>query len=137
MLLKSICFLMTEKSHQNAQSFSSKYLPQLESIHVEDTQTGTSARIIQNMDIGMHHAKNRGNKEIPLAILSTILAQSCITLCLNHVGRVTHDCVMIFALVPHIFHGLLINAATRTRTDLPVYFSLLNNGQTGSHTLLQ
>ena len=31
----------------------------------------------------MHHAKNRGNKEIPLAILSRILAQSCITLCLN------------------------------------------------------
>ena len=24
-----------------------------------------------NMDVGMHHAKNRGNKEIPLAILST------------------------------------------------------------------
>ena len=28
-----------------------------------------------NMDVGMHHAKNRGNKEIPLAILSRILAQ--------------------------------------------------------------
>ena len=27
----------------------------------------------------MHHAKNRGNKEIPLAILSRILAQSCVT----------------------------------------------------------
>ena len=38
---------------------------------------------------GMHHAKNRG---IPLAILSRILAQSCITLCLNYVGRVMHDC---------------------------------------------
>ena len=36
---------------------------------------------------GMHHAKNRGNKEIPLAILSRILAQSCVTLCLNYVGR--------------------------------------------------
>ena len=33
-----------------------------------------------NMDVGMHHAKNRGNKEIPLAILSRILAQSCVTL---------------------------------------------------------
>ena len=32
-----------------------------------------------NMDVGMHHAKNRGNKEIPLAILSRILAQSCVT----------------------------------------------------------
>ena len=31
-----------------------------------------------NMDVGMHHAKNRGNKEIPLAILSRILAQSCV-----------------------------------------------------------
>ena len=40
----------------------------------------------------MHHAKNRGNKEIPLAILARILAQSCVTLCLNYVGRVTHDC---------------------------------------------
>ena len=28
----------------------------------------------------MHHAKNRGNKEISLAILSKILAQSCVTL---------------------------------------------------------
>ena len=27
----------------------------------------------------MHHAKNCGNKEIPLAILSRILAQSCLT----------------------------------------------------------
>ena len=40
----------------------------------------------------MHHAKNRGNKEIPLAILSRILAQSCVTLCLNYVGR---DCASI------------------------------------------
>ena len=40
----------------------------------------TSVNIIQNMDVGMHHAKNRGNKEIPLAILSRILAQSCVTL---------------------------------------------------------
>ena len=47
------------------------------------------------MDVGMHHAKNRGNKEIPLAILSRILAQSCVTLCLNYVGRVTHDCASI------------------------------------------
>ena len=31
----------------------------------------------------MHHAKNHGNKEMPLAILSRILAQSCVTLCLN------------------------------------------------------
>ena len=48
-----------------------------------------------NMDVGMHHAKNRGNKEIPLAIPSRILAQSCVTLCLNYVGRVTHDCASI------------------------------------------
>ena len=47
-----------------------------------------------NIDVGMHHAKNRGNKEIPLAILSRILAQSCVTLCLNYVGRVTHEGVV-------------------------------------------
>ena len=27
----------------------------------------------------MHHAKNCGNEEVPVAILSRILAQSCIT----------------------------------------------------------
>ena len=66
-----------------------------------------------NMDVGMHHAKNCGNKEIPLAILSRILAQSCVTLCLNYVGRVTHDCASILdsiakgiSLFPQIFsHG--------------------------------
>ena len=31
------------------------------------------------MNDGIHYAKNRGNKEIPLAILSRILAQSCVT----------------------------------------------------------
>ena len=36
-----------------------------------------------------------GNKEISLAILSRMLAQSCTTLCLNYVGRVTHDCASI------------------------------------------
>ena len=93
-----------------------------------------------NMDVGMHHVKNRGNKEIPLAILSRILAQSCVTLCLNYVGRVTHDCASIldsiakgislfprffawciptsifiqlndFYTCPHIFRGSRINAA--------------------------
>ena len=65
-----------------------------------------------NMDVGMHHAKNRGNKEIPLAILSRILAQSCVTLCLNYVGRVTHDCASILdsiakgiSLFPRFSHG--------------------------------
>ena len=36
---------------------------------------------------GMHHANNCGNKEIPLEILSRILAQSCVTLCLNIMYR--------------------------------------------------
>ena len=40
-----------------------------------------------NMDVGMHHANNRGNKDVPLAILSRVLAQSCVTLCLNCLGR--------------------------------------------------
>ena len=68
-----------------------------------------------NGDIGMGytmHGENRGNKEIPLAILSSILAQSCVANpCLNNVGRglrmivlvslnnvgrgVTHDCASI------------------------------------------
>ena len=43
----------------------------------------TSAKIIQLNEWrcrdGIHHAKNRGNKVIPLAILSRILAQSCVT----------------------------------------------------------
>ena len=41
---------------------------------------------------GMHHAKNRGNKEIPLAILSRILPQSCVTPPYIFRLRVTHDC---------------------------------------------
>ena len=49
-----------------------------------------------NMDAGMHHAKDRGNKEIPLAVLSRIPAQSCVTLCLNYVGRVTHDYAKVY-----------------------------------------
>ena len=43
----------------------------------------TSAKIILLNEWGcrdgMHHAKNHGNKVIPLAILSRILAQSCVT----------------------------------------------------------
>ena len=35
----------------------------------------------------MHHAKNPGNKEIPLAILSRILAQSCVTLPYIYSGK--------------------------------------------------
>ena len=51
----------------------------------------TSAKII----VGMHHANNRGSKEIPLYSNTIILAQLCITLCLNYVGRVMHDCASI------------------------------------------
>ena len=44
----------------------------------------TSAKIIKLNEWGyrdrMHHAKNHGNKEVPLAILSRILAQSCVSL---------------------------------------------------------
>ena len=48
------------------------------------THNNTSAKIIRwqcRDDVALHRAKNRG------AILSRILAQSCITLCLNYVGR--------------------------------------------------
>ena len=51
----------------------------------------TSAKLIQLNEWGcrdgMHYAEICGNKEIPLAILSRILAQSCVTLYLNYVGR--------------------------------------------------
>ena len=51
----------------------------------------TSAKIIHLNEWGcrdgMHYAKNHGNKEMPLAILSRLLAQSCVTVCLNYVGR--------------------------------------------------
>ena len=65
------------------------------------------------MDAGMHHAKNVGNKEISLAILARILAQSCVTLCLNYAGRVTHGCASSIldsfakeiSLFPQIFAG--------------------------------
>ena len=56
---------------------------------------------------------NCGNKEVPLEILSRILAQSCLTLCLNnYVGR--HDCTSILegiakgiSLFPQFLHGAL------------------------------
>ena len=54
------------------------------------TPAYTSAKIILLNEWGcrdeMHHVKNRGNKVIPLAILSRILAQSCVTP-LPYVGR--------------------------------------------------
>ena len=115
-----------------------------------------------NMDVGMHHAKNRGNKEISLALLSRILAQSCVTLCLNYAGRVTHYCASILdssakgicippfifiqmndfcTCVPHIFHGSRINAATCMHTctstcvTLRSRVSLVKWCQSSSHTL--
>ena len=72
----------------------------------------------------MHHAKNRGNKQIPLAILLTILAQSCVTLCLNHVGRVTRLCndfCHIFFMVAYkrsYMHAYMRSAAPLSRVSL-------------------
>ena len=43
--------------------------------------------------------KNRGNKDIPLAILSRILAQSCVTLCLNYVGMGLRMIVIVSLIV--------------------------------------
>ena len=56
---------------------------------------------------GMHHAKNRGNKEIPLAILSRILAQSHVIplpeLCKE--GSM-HDCASILdSIAKGCFHN--------------------------------
>ena len=48
-----------------------------------------------NGDVGMHHAENRGNKEIPLAIL----AQSCVTPPYIFRQRVMHDCASILDIV--------------------------------------
>ena len=48
---------------------------------------------------GMHHAKNRGDIEIPLQYYQEyyIYTQSCITLCLDYgLGEVTHDCASIY-----------------------------------------
>ena len=64
-------------------------------VHVHVRSILQVEKSFTNMDVGMHHAKNHGNKDISLAILSRILAQSCVTLCLNYVGRVTHDCAGI------------------------------------------
>ena len=44
--------------------------------YVEQVQKSFNGDVYRD---GMHHAKNRGNKVIPLAILSRILAQSCVT----------------------------------------------------------
>ena len=60
--------------------------------------SGVSSRnfhVFNFMDVGMHHAKNSGNKEIPLAILSRILVQSYVTLPTLFRQRVTHDCASI------------------------------------------
>ena len=56
-----------------------------------------SAKIIQLNEYGCRDApcKKSWKQGNPLAILSRILAQSCVTICLNYVGRVTHDCASI------------------------------------------
>ena len=47
----------------------------------------------------MHHAKNRGNKEIPPAILSRILAQSCVTPLLELCREGLHMIVLVSLIV--------------------------------------
>ena len=47
----------------------------------------------------MHHAKNRGNKEIPLAILSSILAQSCVTPPYVIKAKGLHMIVLVYLIV--------------------------------------
>ena len=45
-------------------------------------------------DVGMHHImKNCGNKGVPLTILSSKQAQSCVTR--PYIQRVAHDCASI------------------------------------------
>ena len=45
---------------------------------------------------GMHYVKNRGNKEIPLVLLSRILAQSCI---LNPLPELCREGLRMIVLV--------------------------------------
>ena len=77
----------------------------------------------------MHLAKNRGNKEIPLAVLSRILAQSYVTLCLNYVGRVMHDCASILdsiakgiSLFPRFFAWCIPTSIFIKLNDFYTYF---------------
>ena len=47
----------------------------------------------------MHHAKNRGNKEITLAIVSRILAQSCVTPPYLYSGKMLCMIVLVSLIV--------------------------------------
>ena len=47
----------------------------------------------------MHHAKNHGNKEIPVAILSSILAQSCVTPPYIIKAKGLHMIVLVYLIV--------------------------------------
>ena len=70
---------------------------------------------------------------IPLAILSRILAQSCVTLCLNYVGRVTHDCASILdsiakgiSLFPRFFAWCIPTSIFIHFYTCSTYFSRIN-----------
>ena len=64
---------------------------------------------------GMHYAKNRGNKEIPLAILSRILAQSCVTPPYTIQAKGLHMIVLVSLIVLlggfPCFHGFSHSAS--------------------------
>ena len=66
----------------------------------------------------MHYTKNHGNKEIPLAILSSILAQSCRNPSLHNSGNGLRMIVLkyyTFALRMHV-----------ENQDPALYFSILS-----------
>ena len=51
---------------------------------------------------GMHYAKNHGNKEIPLAILPRVLAQSCVIPPYTIRQKVMHDCTSILDSIANL-----------------------------------
>ena len=63
----------------------------------------------------MHHVKNHGNKEIPLAKLSRILLQSCATLCLNiHVCRERLCMIVLVSLIVIVKPDFLVSTIFHT-----------------------
>ena len=66
----------------------------------------------------MHYAKNRGNKEIPLAILSRILAQSCVTPPYIIQAKGLHMIVLV-SLIYSIAKGISVSTIFRIVHPIP------------------
>ena len=92
-------------------------------------QYNTSGKIIQLNEYGCRDApcENRGNKDIPLAILSRILAQSCVTLCLNYVGRIVLVSLIVllrgYPCFHDFSHGASLHIQLNDFSTCSTYFS--------------